>query len=228
MKLRLFRAPRRPLDEPADDLMLSEHDLRRIQAPAGFVRLSLVHPFTPGSDVEFFRIVTDDGVEAWQSDPENLPGPLGEEIIEMRTVPSGSSERPWTTCSAKSFPGDIDPGSMENEPPREPTNEECIAHAVIDFDGHKWMAIWYPQMGGYGAKAWVSIATWSGDNPPCFDVLVWHDGEFAFGGEDPDLDDGTEQRRPTRLHHCNAEQFIRFGEAIRTAQYGAKIPEHGS
>jgi len=38
-----------------------------------------------------------------------------------------------------------------------------------------------------------------------FDVYVWHDGDFPFTGSN---------RIPTRVHHCCAQQFIRFGETV--------------
>ncbi len=80
---------------------------------------------------------------------------------------------------------------------REPTADECERRAVVAG----CMAVWYPQMGGYCGKAWV-VPTASG----CFDVYVYHDGEFPLRGE--------HGNKPTRLHHCNAEQFIDFGETV--------------
>jgi len=103
---------------------------------------------------------------------------------------------------------------MTRDPTREPTCDECNRHTIVDFDGHRWMAIWYPQMGGYAGMAWAEIEAWSEDGPPCFDILVWHDGEFAFSGEG---------QAPSRLHHCSAEQFIRFGETVLAAQNQTKI-----
>jgi len=54
-------------------------------------------------------------------------------------------------------------------------------------------------MGGYCGKAVAVLYKDIG----CFDVYVWHDGEFPFGDESP-----------TRLHHCDPGQFVRFGEEI--------------
>lgn len=91
----------------------------------------------------------------------------------------------------------------------EPTAEECSANKkVFEDDTTIGYAIWYPQMGGYAGKAvalmdkqWTECRSgW------CFDVLVWHDGEFPFSGEDGD--------KPCRLHHCDPEQFISFGEKV--------------
>jgi hypothetical protein len=88
----------------------------------------------------------------------------------------------------------------------EPTAEACSAGTlttvVVNGERIEGYATWYPQMGGYGAKALVI------PSGGCFDVLVWHDGEFPFG-------DG---RKPASLHHCDARQFIEFGEFV------AKLP----
>ena len=93
---------------------------------------------------------------------------------------------------------------------RAPTAYECNSNAFAVVDGVKCMAAWYPQMGGYRSFCWVEIGRPSpkGDLP-CFDVLVWHDGEFPFG-------DGSQP--PSELHHCVAEQFIDFGKRVKTAQ----------
>jgi hypothetical protein len=85
----------------------------------------------------------------------------------------------------------------ENKTPREPTAEECTAHAEVDGG----RAIWYPQMGGYVGKA---VAMPIG---VCLDLYIWHDGEFPF-----DDDDG--YRGPTIIHHCDAKQFVRFGQEL--------------
>jgi hypothetical protein len=76
--------------------------------------------------------------------------------------------------------------------PREPTADECTRRAkVMD---HGW-AGWYPQMGGYVSKC---VAVPAGD---CWDVYVWHDGDFPF----------REGRPPRELHHCEPAQFVEFG-----------------
>ena len=66
------------------------------------------------------------------------------------------------------------------------------------------MAIWYPQMGGYVSKAWVERL--DDKDGGCFDVYVYHDGDFPFHGDE----------KPARLHHCMAEQFITFGKKVET------------
>jgi hypothetical protein len=92
-------------------------------------------------------------------------------------------------------------------PRREPTAEECREGTVIENDGEKFLATWYPQMGGYVGKCWVSISGYDRERSPCFEVFVWHDGEFPFEG-----------KAPVCLHHCEAEQFVRFGEEVLAAQ----------
>lgn len=97
---------------------------------------------------------------------------------------------------------------------REPTSEECSANAAIEVEyGRKAFACWYPQMGGYVGKCVVVIEDASGEYNSCFDAYVWHDGEFGFG-------DG--ERPPIKLHHCDAEQFVRFGELVLRKQAEAK------
>ncbi len=86
-----------------------------------------------------------------------------------------------------------------------PTAEECSDHATVEYDGISGTACWYPQMGGYIARAIVV------PDHGCFDVMIWHDGEFPFKGEDPD-------QPPVRLHHCDADQFIEFGEFVKSLQ----------
>lgn len=91
-----------------------------------------------------------------------------------------------------------------------PTSEQCTANEVVFEDKDTYgYAIWYPQMGGYVGKAVALIGKGSNDES-CFDVLVWHDGEFPFDGEGGD--------NPRRLHHCAASQFIKFGERIAALQ----------
>lgn len=84
----------------------------------------------------------------------------------------------------------------------EPTAQQCTENAEVSPGV---FACWYPQMGGYGAFCLVDV---SGGKPgDCFDVYVWHDGEFPFGGE-----------KPVDLHHCMPEQFIKFGKLVLEMQ----------
>lgn len=87
---------------------------------------------------------------------------------------------------------------------QQPTSEQATSKAeVILADGRKGYCCWYPQMGGYVG---IAIVIPTGD---CFDVLVWHDGDFPFDDDD-DCHDG-----PVTLHHCSAGQFISFGNDMR-------------
>src|SRR5262245_53058591 len=91
----------------------------------------------------------------------------------------------------------------------EPTSDQCSANAPVDLgNGLPAFAAWYPQMGGYVGRAVVVLP-----KPPtedcCVEVYVWHDGDFPFS-----------EGRPALLHHCSAEQFIRFGELLQRAQRG--------
>lgn len=78
----------------------------------------------------------------------------------------------------------------------EPTVEQCTSRAQVGAG----RACWYPQMGGYVARAVVI------PDDGCADVWVWHDGSFPFGGEDGS---------PVVLHHCDGDQFVSFGEFLR-------------
>ena len=99
--------------------------------------------------------------------------------------------------------------NLNTKPARPPTPEECSNHAVVNFTGRRFMAVWYPQIGGYVGRAWVSDAgSQYPDGKPgsCFDAWVYHDGEFPFAED--------ETRSPAHLHHCAPEQFVEFGNAV--------------
>ena len=87
---------------------------------------------------------------------------------------------------------------------REPTGDECNSNMVVTFNEVDCHACWYPQMGGYVGKCWVVP-----QNSGCFRVYVWHDGNFPFTDEDDD-------RTVATIHHCNADQFIDFGNFVKT------------
>jgi len=92
--------------------------------------------------------------------------------------------------------------------PRKPTADECSRNQLIQESATEvFRAIWYPQMGGYVGRA-VIVFTKPEFAPPnaCFDVYVWHDGEFPFHED--------EERNPSRVHHCMAEQFVEFGKTV--------------
>jgi len=96
-------------------------------------------------------------------------------------------------------------------PDRPPTYEEIKNHKVIDFGDVKWTACWYPQMGGYVAKAWASLSSSEQKETSCFEVCVYHDGEFPFDESTPGA-----PGNPAYLHHCSADQFIKFGNFLKT------------
>jgi hypothetical protein len=102
-----------------------------------------------------------------------------------------------------------------SEHPYEPSPEQCSrgAKLAVGKDGVGY-ACWYPQMGGYVGKA-IVVPDPGGDPDSCFDVYVWHDGEFPFDGDD-DVRGGP----PRALHHCSAEQFIEFGQFVQRAMSG--------
>jgi len=107
---------------------------------------------------------------------------------------------------------------MTRANPPEPTGDQCSdCERLADFGGHPAFACWYPQMGGYAAKAVVVL----GMDPivapgGCFDAYVWHDGEFPFAG---DATDGFgDPREPIRLHHYDQGQFVEFGQLLLKKQ----------
>lgn len=89
-----------------------------------------------------------------------------------------------------------------------PTSDQCSNGEIIEHDGKRYLATWYPQMGGYVGMCLVELS----NQTKCFDVAVWHDGEFPFGSE----------YQPILLHHCDAAQFIRFGELVQKAKAGSR------
>ena len=91
--------------------------------------------------------------------------------------------------------------------PPEPTSDECSAERRFVWEDQPAIAVWYPQIGGYVGKAVVVINDPTQQANSCFDVYLWHDGEFPFTG-------GT----PKELHHCMAEQFVRFGDTVQAYQ----------
>lgn len=101
---------------------------------------------------------------------------------------------------------------------RQPSADECNANARIDVGGERLaFAAWYPQMGGYGALCVVVSGNNAnpGDDPSeaCFDVHIWHDGDFPYSAE-TDIERLGYARAPAVLHHCRAKQFINFGQVV--------------
>jgi hypothetical protein len=91
-----------------------------------------------------------------------------------------------------------EPGTAYHPP--EPSPEQCSTGALIESGEGQGFACWYPQMGGYVARAVIIPAGRDG----CFDAWVWHDGEFPFRSP----------RIPVRLHHCEAAQFRAFADDV--------------
>lgn len=93
--------------------------------------------------------------------------------------------------------------------PLEPTSVQCSRNDVITFEDHRYLATWYPQMGGYGAHCLIDLDSVDGtrDSDRCFDAIIWHDGEFPIGGSES----------PSVIHHCRAQQFINFGLVVQQA-----------
>ncbi len=95
----------------------------------------------------------------------------------------------------------------------EPTGDQCNDKALVFEDEYSFgYAMWYPQMGGYVGKAIIILdKKWTDGGHyrvgGCFEAYVWHDGEFPFSE-----DDG----QPAHIHHCDPEQFIRFGQDVLT------------
>lgn len=113
------------------------------------------------------------------------------------------------------------------DPPSEPTSEQCSRGEIVEEDGVSYLATWYPQMGGYVSKCLVQLekceqsTEGAGRELPCFDCYIWHDGDFPFSESG---------QSPTRIHHCSAEQFVKFGGDVEKAQreFSAKgMENHG-
>ena len=94
--------------------------------------------------------------------------------------------------------------------PPMPTAEQCTKRERLQ-DWHELAchAIWYPQMGGYVAKA-VIIFSKKGGTSNCFEAYIWHDGEFPFTED--------EGNKVAHVHHCSANQFVSFGCDVRRMQ----------
>ncbi|MCW6003883.1 hypothetical protein K1W54_04705 [Micromonospora sp. CPCC 205371] len=99
---------------------------------------------------------------------------------------------------------------------REPTSEQCSANTRFDLgNGQVAYATWWPQMGGYVGKCLVVVGG-------CFDVYIWHDGQFPFRGEGP------RSGQPVKIHLDDPDQWIRFGEQLHDfydREYGEDEPD---
>lgn len=99
------------------------------------------------------------------------------------------------------------------EAPPEPTPQQCSDNASIDSaHGVAAYACWYPQMGGYVGKAVIAVFPAEDPNDEgCCEAWVWHDGEFPFEGGNP-----------KHLHHCDADQFVEFGQTWKRLSQEAR------
>jgi len=92
-----------------------------------------------------------------------------------------------------------------------PTGDQCEAAELlsVDANGVRSYAMWHPQWGGYVGKCVVTYCITKDErgrlNNTCFDVKVWHDGDF------PTDDDGGETQE---FHYCDPGQMIRFGRRV--------------
>ena len=100
-------------------------------------------------------------------------------------------------------------------PLEQPTPEQCQVNAQVPLSepyrpDQRGYACWYPQMSGYTSRCVVVVEDpQNGADHACFEAYVWHDGQFPFDSDD---DRG---RVPARIHHCNAQQFVNFGELVK-------------
>jgi hypothetical protein len=86
-----------------------------------------------------------------------------------------------------------------------PTNEQCEARACYDTpNDRKGYAFWHPQWGGYSGKA--ILVPMNG----CFNVYIWHDGEFPIDDED----------EPYCYHYCSVDQLVEFGDFAKMVVQG--------
>lgn len=164
--------------------------------------------FVEGADVALRWVLGDENAEATLR--RHMQRPSADRRRDW--IAAGGDPTAWPehgTPSRQSPP----PDWPEFVPvPREPTAEECRDHAAIPYqvgdEARAAYACWYPQMGGYAGKA-VAVP----DPDGCVDVYVWHDGKFPFSRV---------WRRPTRLHHCDPDQFIELGRFLAWA--GDQLP----
>jgi len=91
---------------------------------------------------------------------------------------------------------------------------------------------WHPQWGGYSSQAFVDFDETSGDSsgePGCFELTVWHDGEFPISEEranDPRTEPS--EAEPFTFHHCGAMQHVYFGLDVLDAQVAHQLALDGS
>lgn len=101
----------------------------------------------------------------------------------------------------------------------EPTSDQCSEQAIVENARDKVsFAAWHPQWGGYFSHALVTFGKMtnsSEDNPGCFDVANFHDGEFP-------------SRTPDHKHYCSAGQLIDFGLSVLEKQIACQLDSGGN
>lgn len=93
--------------------------------------------------------------------------------------------------------------------PRQPTAEECGSYAEVDGG----RAFWWPQMGGYVARAVARV-------DKCHvEVWVWHDGQFPFSG---DCTSCGWTREPVHIHMDDGFEWVALGTFLNRLQDDAE------
>jgi hypothetical protein len=112
--------------------------------------------------------------------------------------------------------------------PTRPLPEDCSQNAPVTWPSGHGFAAWYPQMGGYVGRCVVDLSRrgttmYSQDGVSverpgrCFDVYLWHDGEFPFPNP------GHTDETPVRLHFCDPLQFVEFGNLVGLKMFGQAL-----
>lgn len=102
---------------------------------------------------------------------------------------------------------------------KEPTQEQCRNRQTWNDGGFKCIAFYWPQMGGYSAKAVAQVNTEEEDSS-CVIVFVWHDGEFPFT-EDDRVDGNGKAKSPAKLHICDFGDWLQTMELLSQFQGSA-------
>lgn len=98
-----------------------------------------------------------------------------------------------------------------NQEAREKRSAKCTNKAVEETDRGFRLYCYHPQWGGYSSHAEVEFDRKTDTGPGCFELSVYHDGDFPS--------DGIEFQR----HCCAADQFIRFGLNVLEAQLSHQV-----
>ena len=100
----------------------------------------------------------------------------------------------------------------------EPTPDQCSEQVIVENTADTVsFAVWHPQWGGHCSHALVVFDKFTNnDNDPgCFDVANFHDGEFPSG-------------TPDRKHYCSAEQLVDFGLSVLEKQLAHQLDSTGN